>query len=285
MSATENTEEKRGLDVESLHNQVVKGECVNVLSKLPDDTVDCVVADPPYNLSKGGTLSWSEKSFEKTDEDWDDMGWDEYQAFTRAWIREAKRVLKPSGSIWTFGSYHNIGLVNVAYLNLGIEKLNEIVWFKRNAFPNMTGSRFTASHENILWGTPRQGGDSGDYTFNYQETRDWPCESSPVSEENKQLRSVWNIPTNKSQIEQEYDHPTQKPLRVLERIIRASTTENDTVLDPFAGSGSTLVSAKLNNRNWIGIEREEQYVETAREFVRSVVRKPDSVVAETGIPN
>jgi len=266
-------------------DSVVQGDCLDVLASLPDDCVDAVVADPPYNLSQDDGLVEDHKNWTQTDEMWDKYEWAEYEAFTNRWLSEAARVLKPDGALWTWGSYHNIGFVHVGYERVGVEKLNEIVWFKRNAMPNLTQSRFTASHETVLWGTPRadgEHGESGEYTFNYDETREWPCESSPISESDKQVRSVWNVPTNKSQPEQEFDHPTQKPLRLLERIVRASTNEGDVVLDPFAGSGATLVAANLNDRGYVGIEREAEYVEMAREYLASVTEKPDSVAAETG---
>lgn len=283
---TEVLEASDGLSKNSVINSVIRGDCIDVLGGLPSGEADLIVADPPYNLSGDDSISLNKDSdgdgrfggeWSQTNESWDKMDGEEYLTFSERWISESKRVLSPSGSIVIFGSYHNIGLMNTLLSDGGFEMLNEIIWFKRNAMPNLQCNRFTASHENILWATPDN--DSG-YTFNYEETKSWPCESERVNEKGKQIRSVWDIPNNKSKIEQEYNHPTQKPLRVLERIIRATSSEGDWVIVPFAGSGSTLVSANLNRRRFTGIEVEEEYIKTAREYVNNVLQKPDAIIGE-----
>lgn len=270
-------------------NTIQHGDCIEQMAELPEDSVDLVISDPPYNLSKGGDWSWDNEEdlegfggeWDKTMEDWDSMTLDQYFEFTISWLREAERVLKPTGSIWTFGSYHNNGIINVSYQRLGVEIINEIVWYKRNAFPNLSGRRFTASHETILWGHT---GDSEnrEYTFNYELMKELEFPEDDLNEKGKQMRTVWDIPNNKTEQEQEYgDHPTQKPLRVMERLILSASNEGDLCLVPFCGSGSACVSAKLNNRNYLGYEIESEYVEMARDRVNTVDSKPEQLRKST----
>lgn len=271
--------------VDEWKNTIVNEDCIKAMKELPEDSVDLVIADPPYNLSKGSDISWEDEvdldgfggEWNKTMEHWDDMTPAEYFQFTKAWLKEAKRILKPTGSIWTFGSYHNMGFLNVTYQMLEIEILNEVIWYKRNAFPNLHGTRFTASHETLLWGHVGDE-DNREYTFNYEDMKKIGFPEDNLNEEGKQVRTVWDIPNNKSKIETEYgNHPTQKPLRVLERLILSSSKEGDIVLDPFCGSGSTCLSAKLNDRNYIGIEVKEEYVKLARENLENISEKPSSL--------
>ena len=140
-------------------NRVYDADCVSAMSDLPADSVDVVVADPPYNLSKGGNWTWTGEAplphfggpWTKVMADWDDLPFSDYIAFTTAWLAAIKRVLRPTGSLWIHGTYHNIGIVNVVLQSLEIEIINEVVWYKRNAFPNLAARRLTASHETILW--------------------------------------------------------------------------------------------------------------------------------------
>lgn len=255
------------------------------MAELPPNSVDLVIADPPYNLSKGANWSWGNNAdldgfggeWDKTMEHWDDMSLQEYSEFTEAWLSEVKRILKPTGSVWTFGSYHNIGIVNVIYQKTGVEIINEIIWFKRNAFPNLSGRRFTASHETLLWG--HVGGPNGrEYTFNYELIKSRSFPEDTINEEDKQVRTVWDIPNNKSPDELDFGkHPTQKPLRVLERLVLSSSKEGDLCMAPFAGSGSACVSAKLNNRDYLGFEVEPEYVELAQKRLENAEEKPDQL--------
>jgi len=258
-------------------NVIRAGEAINTMETIADDTFDCIVADPPYNLSDNGNWNWEEKDWGMVSEDWDDDDWSVYEKFTKKWMSEAARVLKPTGTIWVFSSYHNN-----PYINLGIrehgEILNEIVWFKRNAFPNLTGRRFTASHETICWG--HLNGDEREYNFNYDTIKeDFACPTDSYTDAGTQIRSVWDIPTSKSTVEQESDHPTQKPLRLYERIIHAGSDEDDFVFFPFTGSGNGPLSAKLNDRRYFGLDYNVEYAESAQEYVNSIDEKP-SMVAE-----
>ena len=261
--------------IEEYRNTIQKGDCLDVLSELPENSVDVVVTDPPYNFSTTGT-DWDEK-------DWDiyerggDMSWDEYGEFTSAWLGEVDRVVKPDGAIWVFGTYHN-----TPYLNLGIREIgqiiNEIVWIKRNAFPNIRQSRLAASHETLYWGSI--GGDPDEYTFNYDVGKQHPFTTDQFTGGDTQLRTIWDIPTNKASVETDYSHPAQKPLRLLDRVILIGTNPGDVVLDPFTGSGAIPASASLNGRDYIGIERDEEYVDVAREYVQSLNEKPEIVKRE-----
>lgn len=270
---------------ELLQNNVLCGNCIRVLSSLPDNSVDLVVADPPYNISGGGSLefdgTWESDSgnehngsWEKVDEEWDDMSEEEYLKFSKAWLEEVHRVLKPNGSLFLFGTYHHVG--EVLSVADSYEVLNEIIWFKRDAMPNVTCSRVTASHENIYWLTP----DNDDsYYFDYETAKEIGLADGRLNEADKQLRSVWDIPKTKLGFEQEIGHPTQKPLRVLEPIINIWSESGDVVLDPFCGSGSTLVASDVNGREFLGIEQDEEWVKKSREYLEVVSEKPEPVAA------
>ena len=267
--------ERREFSPPVRRNTIQAGEAIKTMEKMKDNTVDCIVADPPYNLSQNGEWDWDEKQWDMVSESWDEMGWGDYAEFTYKWITEAARILKPTGTIWVFASYHNSPFVNLAIREHG-EILNEITWFKRNAFPNMSGSRFTASQETIYWG--HLNGEDRQYKFNYDTVKEsMECPEDQYTEAGKQIRSVWDIPTNKSSVEKEVDHPTQKPLRVYERIIPASTDEGDMVFVPFIGSGNAALSAKLNNRDYFGVDVNVEYAKNADEYVNSVDEKPDMI--------
>jgi site-specific DNA-methyltransferase (adenine-specific) len=265
--------------IESLLNKIIKEDCIQGMKSLKDRCVDLIIADPPYNLSKGNSLIWDNSvklngmggNWNKAMLNWDNMTFQDYWDFTQAWLSEARRVLKPTGSIWVHGTYHNIGIINVLFQKSGIEIINEIVWYKRNAFPNLRGRRFTASHETLLWG--HVGGKKRRYTFNYEAIRNMKCPEDLLKKSGKQMRTVWDIPNNKTKEELRFgSHPTQKPLRLCNRMIFASSKPNDIVLIPFCGSGSECVAAMSLNRNFIAYEIDDAYIKIAEErieFLRS----------------
>lgn len=247
-------------------------DCIEGMSILPDNCVDLIIADPPYNLSKAGDWKWDNSvhlagmggNWNITSESWDSMSFDAYFNFTLAWLREAKRVLKATGSMWIFGTYHNIGIINVVCQMLGIEIINEVVWYKKNAFPNLSGRRLTASHESILWA--HVGEKKRSYYFNYEYSKNGDFPSDDLKIPGKQMRTVWDMSNNKDREEIKYGkHPTQKPIKVLARIIKLASKPGDIMLTPFSGAGSECVAAKLTGRHYIGFELEEEYCRISEE--------------------
>ena len=203
-------------------------------------------------------------SWNITNENWDNMSLDDYFNFSIAWLTEAKRILKPSGSMWIFGTYHNIGIINIVCQMLGIEIINEVIWYKRNAFPNLSGRRLTASHETILW--THSGGKKRNYYFDYEYSKNGEFAGDGLKSPGKQMRTVWDLSNNKKPDELKYGkHPTQKPIKVLSRMIKLSSRPGDIMLTPFAGAGSECVAAKMTGRHYIGFETEEEYCKISEE--------------------
>lgn len=251
-------------------NAIYNMNCLDGMKDIADKSIDLIIADPPYNLSKGTKWKWDNSvdlkgmggNWDKVMVDWDDMTLEEYWTFTIMWLKEAKRVLKPTGSMWIFGTYHNIGIINVICQMLEIEIINEIIWYKRNAFPNLSGRRITASHESILWchNNPQK----REYYFNYEYSKHGDFSGDKLKSDGKQMRTVWDIPNNKGKEELKYGkHPTQKPIKILKRMIMLSTKKNAVILSPFAGVGSECVAAKLCNRKYIGFEVNKEYFDIA----------------------
>lgn len=259
-------------------DKIIKGDAISSMKKLPASSIDLIIADPPYNLSKGNKWSWNSKvdlpgfggHWNKVLESWDNMSLSEYFSFTIAWLSEAKRILKPTGSMWIFGTYHNIGIINTILQLLSIEIINEIIWYKRNAFPNLSGRRLTASHETLLWA--HIGNGKRKYYFNYDLSKKFSDPTDNLKIKNKQMRTIWDIPNNKDPEELKFGkHPTQKPLRVCTRIISLSSKSDDIVLSPFSGSGSECVAAKSLRRHFIGFETDEQYIEIAKKRLNNTI--------------
>lgn len=258
-------------------NTIINGECVSEMKKLPDSCIDLIIADPPYNLSKGGEWKWDNSvelrgmggNWNKVMQEWDDFTFESYMTFTKAWLTEAKRILKPTGSMWIFGTYHNIGVINVICQILGIEIINEVVWYKRNAFPNLAKRRLTASHETILW--CNKGGKKREYYFDYEYSKNGDFSYDNLKASGKQMRTVWDIPNNKEKRELIYGkHPTQKPIRILKRMIKLASKEGDIMLTPFSGSGSECVAAKMTGRKYIGFELDDSYCQIANNRLNHV---------------
>lgn len=247
-------------------DKIINMDCILGMKELPSQSVDLIIADPPYNLSKGNHLQWDNSvklngmggNWNKVMEDWDNLSLQDYWDFSYTWLSEAKRILKPTGSMWIFGTYHNIGIINVICQLLEIEIINEVIWYKRNAFPNLSGRRLTASHETILWA--HTGGNQRKYYFNYEYSKNGSFDGDQLKNRGKQMRTVWDIPNNKDKSELGWcEHPTQKPLRVLDRIIKISAQKGQIMLCPFSGSGSECVAAKQNGLHYIGFEIDSTY--------------------------
>ena len=240
-------------------DQVLLGDCVTTMEMLPSASIDCIFADPPYNLQLRGELRRPNDSLvDGVDDDWDRFAdFDEYDRFTRAWLGECRRLLQKDGTIWVVGAYHNIFRIGAILQDLGFWILNDIIWRKSNPMPNFRGRRFTNAHETIIWAA--RGRDSR-YRFNYQATK--------ALNDDLQMRSDWLIPlcTGPERLRNAHGlklHPTQKPEALLHRILLSSTLPDDVVLDPFLGTGTTAAVAKRLHRHWIGIERHPAYVEAA----------------------
>lgn len=258
---------------------VLNGECVDLLKSLPDQSVDLVFADPPYNLQLSKQLLRPNNScVDGVDDDWDQFAsFADYDAFSKAWLAECRRILKPDGSLWVIGSYHNIFRLGTALQDLGFWILNDVVWRKTNPMPNFRGRRFTNAHETLIWASREK---SARYTFNY--------ESLKAMNDDLQMRSDWLFPIcagpeRLKNGDGAKAHPTQKPEALLNRILLASTVPGDTVLDPFFGTGTTGAAAKRLGRHWIGIEQDSGYAKIAAERIAAV--KPLSKSALQTMPS
>lgn len=248
-------------------NSILKGDCVSALEALPDHSVDAIFADPPYNLQLGGTLHRPDQSVvDAVDDAWDQFAsFETYDAFTRAWLLACRRVLKPNGTIWVIGSYHNIFRVGAIMQDLNFWLLNDIVWRKTNPMPNFKGRRFQNAHETMIWAS--RDAKAKSYTFNYDALK--------ASNDDVQMRSDWVFPICSGH-ERLKDgdgkkvHPTQKPEALLARVIMASTRPGDIVLDPFFGTGTTGAVAKRLGRNFVGVEREQDYIDAASARIAAV---------------
>ncbi len=239
---------------------IIKGDCVAALNRLPAQSVDVIFADPPYNLQLDGDLHRPDQSLvDAVDDEWDRFdSFEAYDAFTRAWLLAARRVLKPNGTIWVIGSYHNIFRVGAKLQDLGYWILNDVIWRKSNPMPNFRGRRFQNAHETLIWATRDQ--KSKGYTFNYDAMK--------AANDDVQMRTDWLFPicTGSERLKDENGtkvHPTQKPEALLARILLSSSKPGDVVLDPFFGSGTTGAVAKRLGRHFVGIEREQAYIDAA----------------------
>ncbi|MGH6786059.1 MAG: site-specific DNA-methyltransferase [Novosphingobium sp.] len=239
--------------------QILDGDCIEAMRSLPDASVDLVFADPPYNLQLGGDLARPDGSHvDAVTDHWDRFdSFKTYDDFTKAWMAEARRVLKPNGSLWVIGSYHNIFRVGTILQDLGFWILNDIVWRKANPMPNFKGTRFTNAHETLIWASK---GEKARYTFNYRAMK--------TLNDELQMRSDWVLPIcgGPERLKEggAKVHPTQKPEALLYRVLLATTNRGDVVLDPFFGTGTTGAVAKRLGREWIGCEREAGYRKAAR---------------------
>ena len=255
-------------------DQILLGDAAATLRMLPDASVQCVFADPPYNLQLRGELRRPDDSLvEGVDEDWDKFAdFPAYDAFTRDWLGECRRVLAKDGTIWVIGSYHNIFRIGAIMQDLGFWILNDVIWRKSNPMPNFRGRRFTNAHETMIWAARSQ---QSRYKLNYQAMKSLNDEV--------QMRSDWTLPlcTGAERLRNAHGlklHPTQKPEALLHRVIMAATAPGDVILDPFLGTGTTAAVAKRLHRHFIGIERHPAYVEAAWGRLRAEARAPRNAV-------
>lgn len=236
------------------------GDCIEVMKQLPDGSVQMIFADPPYNLSNDGTTVHAGKRVSVNKGEWDrSKGVAEDFNFHNEWIAQSRRVLHKNGTIWISGTYHSIYACGYALQLQGWRMLNDIAWYKPNAAPNLGCRMFTASHETILWASVSK---TSKHIFNYADMRQSAFPGDMIKNPGKQMRSVWSILTPGKLEKRHGKHPTQKPEAVLARIIRASTNVGDVVLDPFSGSATTGVVALRHGRAYIGIDRNQEYVDS-----------------------
>lgn len=248
---------------------------LELLSELPENSVDMIFADPPYFLSSGSFTCQSGKMVSVKKGNWDlSNGTEENFKFHTEWIKACRRILKPNGTIWISGTYHSIYQCGFALQNAGFHILNDIAWFKPNASPNLSCRFFTASHETLIWARKDK---KAKHTFNYEAMKNGNWPEDQLKKEGLQMRSVWSINTPKP-IEKKFGkHPTQKPSDLLRRIVLASTNRGDLILDPFTGSSTTGLAAYLYGRNFIGIDIEKEYLNLSikrfEELERNIVNK------------
>lgn len=247
-------------------DRIICGDCREVLPELPAESVDCVFADPPYNLQLSQEL-WRPNLtlVDAVDDEWDRFeSFAAYDRFTEEWLTACRRVLKDTGTLWVIGTYHNIFRIGTILQDLGFWILNDVVWIKTNPMPQFRGVRFCNAHETLIW--CKKSRQQKKYTFNYHAMRHLNDE--------KQMRSDWELPlctgSERLTLNGEKAHTTQKPEALLYRVIMASTNPGDMILDPFFGTGTTGVVAKKLHRHFIGIERDRRYVELARQRIARV---------------
>ncbi|HUS95560.1 MAG TPA: site-specific DNA-methyltransferase [Hyphomicrobiaceae bacterium] len=253
-------------------NSILLGDCLEQLATLPDASIDMVFADPPYNLQLDGDLLRPNNTVvDGVHQDWDKFSsFEAYDRFSRSWLAECQRVLKPNGAIWVIGSYHNIFRLGTALQDLGYWLQNDVIWRKTNPMPNFRGKRFTNAHETLIWAGRDQ---SARVTFNY--------ESMKASNDDLQMRSDWLFPicSGPERLKNATGrkaHPTQKPEALLHRIVLACSNPGDVILDPFFGTGTTGAVAKRLGRKWIGIERDPEYAGAAQFRIDEIRQLPPS---------
>lgn len=242
------------------------------MSKMPDESFDMIFADPPYMISNVGTSCQNGKLVSINKGKWDyNQGVEANFEFHKRWLKECQRLLKKDGTLWVSGTYHSTHPCGYAMQQLGIHILNEIIWFKPNASPNLSCKYFTASHESLIWA--RKSAKSKHY-FNYEAMKDGNFPKDIIKKPHKQMRTVWSIPATPAEEKKLGRHPTQKPLALLERIILASTKPNDTILDPFMGSGTTGVASIKLGRNFVGIDSDPNYCQLAQKRIENILTQP-----------
>lgn len=231
------------------HYKIIQGNCLELLNDFEPESINMIFADPPYRVSNDGITCKSGKIASVNKGTWDrSMGLIEDHQFNKEWLTACDRVLDGNGTIWVSGTYHIIHSIVFALMEMDYHILNEIIWLKPNAPPNMGCRCFTASHETLVWAKKDK---KAKHTFNYKDMK--------LYNNNLQMRSVWEIPTTPKREKLHGQHPTQKPYELLKRCILASTVQGDLVLDPFCGSGTTGLAALEHGRRFIGIELDSNY--------------------------
>ena len=261
------------MNLTSLENKIICGDCIEELKKIPDESIDLIFADPPYFMqTEGELLRTNGSKFAGVEDEWDKFSsYNEYDNFCFNWLKECKRIIKKNASIWVIGSFQNIYRIGFIMQNLGFWILNDVIWSKPNAVPNFGGTRFQNSHETLLWCTKDK---NSKYTFNYKTMKHLNGD--------KQDKSVWDISIciGSERIKGEDGkkvHSTQKPEKLLYKVILSSSKPGDLVLDPFFGTGTTGAIAKKLGRKFIGIEKEQEYIKVAKERIKKIKSNPSDI--------
>ncbi len=247
-------------------NEIIQGNCIEILKTLPEKSIDLIFADPPYNLQlQNELLRPNQTIVDGVNDEWDQFDdFADYDKFSEQWLSACRRVLKDNGTMWVIGSYHNIFRVGRIMMDLGYWVLNDVVWHKTNPMPNFRGTRFQNATETMIWA--KKSSDQKKYTFNYQAMKNFNDE--------KQMQNVWHIPlctgSERIKINGKKAHSTQKPEALLYRVILSSSNVGDRILDPFFGSGTTGAVAKKLQRHYIGIELSPEYIEIAQERIAAI---------------
>ncbi len=250
------THKNRSQDIYPLQDQLYTGDSVEVMQTWPDGYFDACITDPPYNIARDRKgLSWAFSSHVTIQDEWDRFTHNEYESFTANWLEQICRVTRPNGNIFIFGSYHNIYSIGSIAARMDLRVVNSIIWAKPNAQPNITCRMFTESTEQILWLCNNTNKKAKKWTYNYQHMKELNG--------GKQMRNYWEIPLTPQRERIHGKHPSQKPLRLMERLVLAGTMPGDLVLDCFAGSGSTLLACDRLERRWVGIEKDPVYCDIA----------------------
>lgn len=254
-------------------SSLVNGDAIVMLKSLPDQSIDHCITDPPYNISgydhkkqvgwlKSNDFWTKEKKFSKIDAVWDKFSNDDYSIFTETWISELLRVIKPNGNIIIFGSYHNIYRIGSILHNLDRKIINSIVWFKRNAFPNVTQRMFCESTEHIIWAANETQKKAKNWVFNYREMKEL---NGGI-----QMRNMWDIPMTPKSEKKFGKHPSQKPFEVIRRLVVGCSEKGNIIIDPFMGSGTLPVVAQTYGRKFIGIDNNQSFCELAKKRLEDI---------------
>lgn len=244
------------------------GDAIWLLNQLPENSVDMIFADPPYNLSNGGFTVHAGRMVSVNKGDWDKSRgfYDDYD-FHFQWLEAAKRILKPHGTLWVSGTYHSIYQCGHALQSLGYHILNDVSWFKPNAAPNLSCRFFTASHETLIWARKDK---KAKHIFNYEEMKEGDWSADQLKKPGLQMRSVWSIHPPKKEEKKFGKHPTQKPLELLRRVVLSSTKKGDIILDPFAGSSTTGLAAVMHGRKFVGIDMDRNFLDLSVKRVKDL---------------
>ena len=258
-----------------LKEEILTKDSIKYLKKIDSNSIDHCITDPPYNISNyegKKEIGWyvsnktwqKEKRFNKIKENWDTFSDNDYYDFTINWINEIKRVVKPNGNILIFGTYHNIYKIGYILDHLDTKIINSIIWYKRNAFPNITQRMLCESTEQIIWACNNNKKKAKNWVFNYETMKKF----NPTG---KQLRNMWDIPMTPSSEKTCGKHPSQKPINVIQRLIEGCTNKNEIVIDPFCGSGTVPLVCKMNERQYIGIDNNKDYIKIAKKRLKSIL--------------